>query len=167
MKQRKVPIRYVPSTLSNKDRSAQIRMLNLSKRLYKKHRYFTRRQLPSYHNRTSKHILHARRLYGVDKVVPNKQLASATGCSVAAMKKIVNKGAGAYFSSGSRPNQTAQSWGIARLASSLTGGKSAAVDYDILYRGCDHTKRAFRLANQSRRRFGHGQSSSKKTTIST
>ena len=60
-----------------------------------------------------------------------------TGCKSSALNKIVRKGEGAYYSSGSRPNQTPQSWGIARLASSITGGKAAAVDYDIITEGCD------------------------------
>ena len=59
------------------------------------------------------------------------------------VKQIVKKGEGAYFSSGSRPNQTPQSWGLARLASSITAGKSAAVDYDIIKKGCNHKKRHF------------------------
>ena len=46
--------------------------------------------------------------------------------------EIVKKGQGAYYSSGSRPNQTGHSWGRARLASSITGGKASAVDYKIL-----------------------------------
>ena len=35
---------------------------------------------------------------------------------------------GINISSGSRPNQNAQSWGLARLASAITAGKAAAVD---------------------------------------
>ena len=66
---------------------------------------------------------------------------------------IVKKGEGAYFSSGSRPNQTPQSWGLARLASSITSGKAAAVDYDIIKKGCNHKKRAFILANKSRKKY--------------
>ena len=81
------------------------------------------------------------------------------------MKKIVKKGQGAYYSSGSRPNQTAQSWGLARLASSITAGKAAAVDYDILDKGCDHKKKAFMLANKSRKKYKYGHSKTKKTTI--
>ena len=48
-----------------------------------------------------------------------------------ALKHITKKGRGAYYSSGSRPNQTAQSWARARLASALTGGNASAVDYYI------------------------------------
>ena len=43
---------------------------------------------------------------------------------------------GAYFSSGSRPNQTPHSWGYARLASSITGNNASIVDYKILKKGC-------------------------------
>jgi hypothetical protein len=86
-------------------------------------------------------------MYNVKSILPNRELAKKTQCSVNALKAIVKKGEGAYFSSGSRPNQTAQSWGIARLASAITGGKASAVDYRILEKGCDHkTSKAFRLA---------------------
>ena len=104
-------------------------------------------------------------MYNVKSIVPNKKLSLATGCSVAALQKIVNKGEGAYYSSGSRPNQTARSWGLARLASSITSGKSAAVDYDILDKGCNHNKRAFRLANKSRQKYNKGRGKTAKTAI--
>jgi len=99
------------------------------------------------------------------KIVPNKELSNATGCSIAALKQIIRKGEGAYFSSGSRPNQTAQSWGVARLASSITGGKAAAVDYSILEKGCNHRKPAFILANAARKKHGRGNSKTKKITL--
>lgn len=161
----KVPIRYLPTGLSKKDRNAQSKMLMKSRKLYKKNKYYTREKLPSYKSKTSKHILNARKIYGVDKIVPSRELARATGCSVSALKKIVKKGEGAYFSSGSRPNQTAQSWGYARLASAITAGKSAAVDYNILEKGCDHSKKAFRLAQKSRKKYKYGHSKTRKTKI--
>ena len=86
-------------------------------------------------------------MYKVDSIVPSKELSLKTNCSINALKQIVKKGEGAYYSSGSRPNQTARSWGIARLASSITGGKASAVDYHILEKGCNHkTSKAFHLA---------------------
>lgn len=99
-------------------------MLKKSRSEYKKGKYFTRKPIKSFHSRLSKHIGHAQKIYGVDKIVPSQELAKATGCSIDALERIVKKGEGAYFSSGSRPNQTAQSWGYARLASALTAGKS-------------------------------------------
>jgi len=44
---------------------------------------------------------------------------------------IIKKGKGAFFSSGSRPNQTPFSWGLARLASVIMGGKARKVDQAI------------------------------------
>lgn len=164
-KQSRIPLRYLPKSLSKKDRQKQISMLNKSKKLYKTGKFYTRKPIKSYKNKSSKHILKARKIYNLDKITPNKSLAAATGCSISALKKIVNKGEGAYYSSGSRPNQTAQSWGLARLASSITAGKSAAVDYDILNKGCNHKKTAFILADKARKKYNYGHSKTKKTTI--
>lgn len=161
----RVPIRYLPRTLSNKDKKAQIRMLQKSRKLYKRNIYFTRKRLPSYESKPSKHIIHARKIYGVEKITPNKELAKATGCTIDALQQIVKKGEGAYFSSGSRPNQTAQSWGFARLASAITAGKSAAVDYNILEKGCAHTKKAFKLAKLARKKYAYGHSTAKKVSV--
>jgi len=140
-------------------------MLVKSRKLYKKKKYFTRKKVASYKSKTSNHILNARKIYGIENIRPSKELAAKTGCTVAALKKIVNKGAGAYFSSGSRPNQTGQSWGLARLASSITGGKAAAVDYDIINKGCQHNKTAFILANKAKKKYGYGHSKTKKFNV--
>ena len=144
----KVPIRYLPKSLSKKDREKQSRMLLKSRKQYKKHKYYTRKKVDSYKSKKSNHILKAQKIYGIKNIAVNKELASKTGCKLSALKQIVKKGEGAYFSSGSRPNQTPQSWGLARLASSLTAGNAALVDYSILENGCDHNKTAFRLASK-------------------
>ena len=136
-----------------------------SKKLYKKQKYYTRKNISSYKNQKSKHIVKARKIYNIENITPNKELAMKTGCKLEALKQIVKKGEGAYYSSGSRPNQTPQSWGLARLASSLTSGKSAAVDYDIIKKGCNHKKTAFILANKSRKKYKYGHSKTKKTSI--
>jgi hypothetical protein len=107
-------------------------MLLKSKKMYKKNKYYTRKKIPSYKNKKSKHILNAYKIYNIKNINPSEELAQKTGCTISALNQIVKKGEGAYYSSGSRPNQTAQSWGLARLASSLTSGKAAAVDYDII-----------------------------------
>jgi hypothetical protein len=136
-----------------------------SRRLYKSNKYYTRKEVPSYKSKTSNHIVDARRIYNIKNVAPNKELAMKTGCTLSALNKIVSKGEGAYYSSGSRPNQTPQSWGIARLASSLTAGKSAAVDYEIIKKGCNHKKRAFILANRAKKMYKYGHSSTKKVKV--
>ena len=127
-----IPSKYI-GPLSRKDKKIQRAMILRSRRMYAKGQYYTRKPLASYKNKTSKHILKARRIYNVD-IVPSKELSRKTGCPVSALKAIVRKGEGAYYSSGSRPNQTAQSWGLARLASAITGGKAAKVDHHILKR---------------------------------
>jgi DNA-binding Xre family transcriptional regulator len=165
MKYTKIPIRYLPFGLSKKDKQNQIKMLNKSKKLYKKGKYYTRKQLATYNNKPSKHIISARKIYNIKNITPNKELSRKTGCSLSALKQIVRKGEGAYYSSGSRPNQTAQSWGLARLASSITAGKSAAVDFNILEKGCDHKKKAFFLAKKSRKKYKYGHSKTKRVAI--
>ena len=159
----KFPVKYLPNSLTQKQRTQQAKMLLKSKRLYKKHKYYTRKRISSYKNKKSNHITNARKIYNVQNISPTKELAQKTGCNLSALKQIVKKGEGAYYSSGSRPNQTPQSWGLARLASSLTSGKAAAVDYDIINKGCDHRKRAFILANKSRKKYKYGHSKTKKT----
>ena len=160
-----IPLKYIPLRLSRKDRKKQRTMLQASRRAYKRGTYLSRAPLSSYPHRPSPHLEKARRLYGVEIMTPTKKLAQQTGCSVSALKQIIRKGEGAYFSSGSRPSQTAQSWGLARLASSITGGKAAAVDFSILEKGCDHKKKAYRLALQSRKKNKHGQRRTRKISI--
>jgi len=145
--QNRIPLRYLPSRLTRKDRKKQLRALSRSRKAYKIGKYIPRPKVASFKSKKSQHIIRAEKMYGVDRIVPNQELARKTQCSVAALKQIVKKGEGAYYSSGSRPNQTARSWGLARLASSITGGKASAVDYSILERGCNHrTSRAYKLA---------------------
>jgi len=163
MKIIKFPIRYVPKKLSRKDKQKQIRMLLKSKKLYRNHKYYTRKNIASYKNKKSNHILNARKIYGIENIVPGEELSKKTGCNISTLKQIVKKGEGAYYSSGSRPNQTPQSWGLARLASSITSGKAAAVDYNIIEKGCDHKKKAFILANKSRKKYKYGHSQTKKS----
>lgn len=160
-----VPIRYLPNKLTKKDKIKQVHMLNKSRKMYKKGLYFTRSKVTSFKSKPSNHIKNALRIYKIDSVIPNKQLSKATGCSLDALKQIVKKGEGAYYSSGSRPNQSAQSWGLARLASSLTSGKAAAVDFDILDKGCDHHKKTFILAKKAKQKYGFGRSKTKRVKI--
>lgn len=152
----KINLRYLPKKLTRKDRKMQSKMLLKSRRLYKKGKFYTRKIIPSFQSKKSHFITRAEKMYNVEKIGATKELAKATGCSKKALAKIINKGEGAYYSSGSRPNQTAQSWGIARLASSITSGKAAAVDYSILENGCKPGSKALFLAKKARRKYGFG-----------
>ncbi len=156
MKRSYINLRYLPKNLTVKDKKRQSKMLMKSRRLYKKGKYYTRKRLLSFKSKKSPHIIKAIKIYNVDKIGATNELAKATGCSKKSLAKIINKGAGAYYSSGSRPNQTSQSWGIARLASAITSGKAAAVDYNILEKGCNPKSKALTLAKKARRKYGHG-----------
>lgn len=161
----KIPIRYLPKSLSKKDKEKQLKMLKKSRKLYKKNNYYTRKKLPTFQSKVSPHIVKARKIYKTDKIIPNTYLSKATGCSKQTLRKIVSKGQGAYFSSGSRPNQSAQSWGLARLASSITGGKAAAVDFNIIEKGCNHRKKAFKMAVSAKKKYGYGHGATRKIPI--
>jgi hypothetical protein len=131
-----VPKRYVPQGISRKDREKQKKSLRKSRKLYKRGVYYERPKIASFKSKPSGHVERAKRMFGVDSMEPSRKLSRRTGCTMKALKKIVKKGEGAYYSSGSRPNQTARSWGLARLASALTGGPASKVDHDILEEGC-------------------------------
>jgi hypothetical protein len=139
--------RYVPKSLTQKDRRKQLSMLKNSRNLYKKGKFYTRKKLTSFTSKPSKHVLKALRLYKVDHIVPEIELSKATGCPIKVLEKIVKKGEGAYYSSGSRPNQTAQSWAYARLASAITGGPASGVDYHLVSQ-CNPKKMAYQLAKR-------------------
>ena len=155
-KQIKINLRYLPKKLTTKDKKKQSQMLLKSKKLYKQGQYYTRKIVKSFKSKKSSHILNAEKMYGVTKIGATEELAKKTGCSKTALAKIINKGAGAYYSSGSRPNQTAQSWGIARLASALTSGKAGAVDYNILNNGCKTGSKGYKAAQLARKKYGYG-----------
>lgn len=140
--------KYLPKSLSRKDMKKQFNMLKRSIRDYKKGKYYTRKQVKSFKSKPSGHVANAVKTYKVNKITANKNLSKKTGCKVSTLRKIVKKGMGAYYSSGSRPNQTAQSWGRARLASAITGGPSSKVDIHELKNGCSKKSKALRLAKK-------------------
>ena len=143
--------RYLPDTLSRRDRTRQRKELTKSRRLYKDNKYYTRKSVKSFKSKPSKHVDNARRLYHIQNIRPTRELSRRTGCSLKGLRQIVRKGEGAYYSSGSRPNQTPQSWGYARLASAITGGNASAVDFHIIDKECDRRKPAYRLAQRPRK----------------
>ena len=127
---------YLPSYLTRKDRRTQQKNLNKSRKLYKKGIYFNRPAIKSFKSKKSRHITNACKLYNVRSLTPSNELANKTQCNLSTLNKIVKKGEGASYSSGSRPNQSAKAWGLARLASSLTGDKASVYDFNLLSDGC-------------------------------
>jgi len=147
------PIRYLPKKLSFTDRKKQNYMLKKSRNLYKNSIYYTRKNLKSFKSKKSNHIINAQKIYGISNMNINDELEKKTGCNKKALNQIVKKGEGAYYSSGSRPNQTPQSWGLARLASAITSGKAAVIDYNILQNGCNQNSKALRLAKSAKKKY--------------
>lgn len=144
-----VPQRYIPKGLSEKDTKKQKKYLRKSRKMYKKGKYYERPKVKTFKSRKSNHLKRAEKLYNVKKIAPTKELAGKTKCKRSALEKIVNKGRGAYFSSGSRPNQTGESWGLARLASAISGGNASISDYHVLKDGCKPSSKALKLARKT------------------
>ena len=141
-----IPIRYIPKSLSKSDAKQQKRAILRTRKLYKRGKYLPRPMLRSFRSKPSGHVARAKKIYNVKTITASNELARKTKCTRKALAKIVEKGEGAFFSSGSRPNQTAQSWGRARLASAITGGNASFVDYDILKKGCKPSSLALQMA---------------------
>ncbi len=89
--------RYLPDTLSQRDKIRQRKELTKSRKLYKVRKYYTRKSVKSFTSKPSKHVIRARKLYGVDHVKPTRELSKRTGCSLKGLRQIVRKGEGAYF----------------------------------------------------------------------
>ena len=151
-----IPIKYLPKKLTKKDRKILKKELKKSRKGYKKGKYVIRKKVKSFKSKKSQHILNAERIYKLKNLAINKELVKKTGCSSKSLNAIIKKGQGAYYSSGSRPNQSAHSWGYARLASSITGGKASAIDFNILNEGCMKNSKALRLAKNAKKKFGYG-----------
>ena len=139
---------YVPIHLTSKDKRTQKKNLSKSRKLYRKGKFFNRPTLKSFQSKHSPHIKRACKLYNVTSLIPNASLAKKTKCKLTTLHKIVQKGEGAYYSSGSRPNQSARSWGLSRLGSTLTGNKASKYDLHLLTEGCERESIALKLAQK-------------------
>jgi len=75
--------------------------------------------------------------YGFKRDAPHSvaEISRLTGYKLSGLRKIVDKGRGAFKTNpGSvRPQvKSATQWGIARLYSAVMGGKAAKIDKDLL-----------------------------------
>lgn len=61
-----------------------------------------------------------------------KNISKKHNVPVGILRKVMKRGQGAYFSSGSRPGQTPTSWGLARARSFASGkGGARKADADL------------------------------------
>ena len=109
--------KYVPKSLSKEDKAKQIKSIKNKT---------VRPKLKSFESKRSPYVVAFEKKYNTkitDDAYISKNIISKAG-----IDKILDKGMGAYFSSGSRPNQTPESWGRARLASVIMNGPARKVE---------------------------------------
>ncbi len=111
--------KYVPQSLKNEDRKKQIQSIK-NKTI--------RPKLDSFKSKRSSWVEKFEDKFGYK--ITNKKVYKDIITKKGAME-ILNKGKGAYFSSGSRPNQTPYSWAYSRLASVIMNGPARKIDIDI------------------------------------
>ena len=127
-----IPKQYLAG-LSKTDRVIQKKALLKARKKYNKKEYLSRPKLESFKSKESRHITDFHKKYNIKishQTLP--EIAKKTGIPQSALKKVIKKGEGAYYSSGSRPNQTAHSWAYARLASFLLGRGAYKIDKHVL-----------------------------------
>lgn len=124
---RNIPKRYLPDSLTPSQRKKQIKSIFEG----------TDRPKLDIKPRKSSNTILFNKKYGDrfknlkgGKSVEN--IAKVVGLPFKALKEIFERGEGAYYSSGSRPNQTAQSWSYGRLYGYIMGDKDVRkADADI------------------------------------
>jgi hypothetical protein len=124
-----IPKQYL-ANLTKAQRAKQTALINKSKMDYAKGNKVEDR--PKVSNTPTKRSSHAVRFetkYGFPITDKTKVKATFPDTDI---ETILSKGAGAYGSSGSRPNVSIAQWSYARLASVLTGGPSLRVDKDLV-----------------------------------
>jgi len=136
MVEKKYPKRYTAG-LSKEDIKKQKKQLDKSTSDYKKGKLTDRKKLDSYKPKKSNYVESVKEKTGlpinIDKLADKFSRSEKRKKELLkGMEEIIDKGKGAYYSSGSRPNQTPDSWGKARLASVLVGGPSRKIDKKIV-----------------------------------
>lgn len=137
MADKKFSKKYVPDSLSEKDKKKQKKQLEKSTSDYKKGKLTSREKLKSFQSRPSSFVQQVKEKTGlpinIDKLADKFSRTDKRKKELKkGMEEVIMKGKGAYFSAGSRPNQTPMSWGKARLASVLVGGASRKIDKKIV-----------------------------------
>ena len=98
-----MPDKYVPRSLSPKDRATQRRNILKSRAAYKQGKYLSRPKVKSFKSKPSRHVVKAKKMYGIESMTDLDALHRATGYNRSSMEKILNKGRGAFYSSGVSP----------------------------------------------------------------
>lgn len=131
-----IPKKYVPESLTKKDKEKQKKAIEKSKEEAKKGIYKTRPKVKSFKSKPSTFTekAKAKGISGSLNFIASKITKTPERKKevLKGLREIIKKGRGAYFSAGSRPNQTPTSWAKARVYSVLFGGKARGVDKAIV-----------------------------------
>lgn len=124
-KKKKIPKSYV-GNLKGKEKKAQVKSIMENKE----------RPKTSAKPKRSKWTVMFDKKYGaeIDKLKggrTKRNIAKVTGIPFKAIDEVYKKAEGAYYSAGSRPNQSPQSWAYARVYSYILGGNARKVDKAI------------------------------------
>lgn len=119
MPPKKVNKKYVPKSLSKEDKKKQVKSIKEGKD----------RPKVDYKTKRSSHVVKFEKKYGTK--ITNKSFIDKNIISKTGIDKILDKGMGAYYSAGSRPNVSKEQWAYARLASVIMGGPARKVDKEI------------------------------------
>jgi hypothetical protein len=117
-KEYNIPKHYL-ADLKGKDRTAQIKSIVEGKK----------RPKTDFKSKRSGWVVKFEKKYKTkitDKDFIHKNILRKAG-----QEQVIKKGKGAYYSSGSRPNQTPFSWGYGRLASVILNGPARKIDKNI------------------------------------
>ena len=74
MTELKIPERYIPKLLADKDKKKQKAYIKKSRKMYKEGKYYERPKVKSYKSKPSKHLEKVKELYNVDPLIVNKEL---------------------------------------------------------------------------------------------
>ena len=115
-----IPKKYLPTSLSRADRKKQLESIKKGT---------IRPKVESFKSKRSGFVKKFEEKY--NKKITDEKFIDKNIIRTEGQKRILSKGRGAYFSGGSRPNQTPSSWAYGRLASVIMGGKARKVDKKI------------------------------------
>lgn len=126
--------KYIPDYLSSEDKIKARENILKSRENYKKGLFVNRVKIDSAKNKKSSYVTKFKDKYGdlsKDEIITLLEKKGAINIREG-INKILSKGRGAFYSSGSRPNQTAFSWANARLYSVLMGSDARLIDKNIV-----------------------------------
>jgi len=109
--------KYVPNSLSPEDKKKQIKSIKEGT---------IRPKLKSFKSKRSNHVADFEKKY--NHKISDYKWISKNLLKMKGIQKVLRKGRAAYYTSGSRPNQTPESWARARLASMILGRGARKID---------------------------------------